>query len=88
MPQNHKLCIVVADGGHARFLLPASDNALHTFHEIKSSTVHKHDRDLVSDREGRSLERVTSAHHAFAPRHDPARNGEGPVRPRGRETDQ
>jgi len=71
MPQHHSLCFVIADGGHARFLRPAGDNALHTFEAIDSSDVHKRDQDLVSDREGRTFESRSSARHAFSPRNDP-----------------
>lgn len=71
MPQHHSLCIVIADGGHARFVRPAPDNALHTFEAVDSVTLHKHDRDLVSDRPGRSFESATSARHAYTPRTDP-----------------
>jgi protein required for attachment to host cells len=61
MPQHHKLCFVIADGGHARFVRPAADNALHTFEAVDSTDVHKRDQDLVSDREG----------PGYTPRHDP-----------------
>ncbi len=52
MPQHHKLCFVIADGGHARFVHPAGDNALHTIEAVDSTNVHKHTHDLVSDRSG------------------------------------
>ena len=71
MPQHHHLCIVIADGGHARLVRPAADNALHTFEAIDSTSVHKHDRDLVSDRPGRSFESGQTARHAYTPRSDP-----------------
>jgi protein required for attachment to host cells len=71
MPQRHRLCFVIADGGRARFLRPAPNNALHTFESVESDTIHKHDRDLVSDRPGRAFESATPARHAFTPRHDP-----------------
>src|SRR5579859_6848899 len=71
MPQHHSLCIVIADGGHARFVRPAPDNALHTFEAVDSATLHKHDRDLVSDRPGRSFESAAVARHAYTPRTDP-----------------
>ena len=61
----------MADGGHARFLRPASDFALHTFEALESSTVHKKDHDLVSDREGRAFESGSPGRSAFTPRHDP-----------------
>ena len=71
MPQKRKLCFVIAYGGHARFVRPAPDNALHTFEAIDSTTVHKKDQDLVSDRPGRSFESSSIARHAYAPRTDP-----------------
>jgi protein required for attachment to host cells len=71
MPKHRKLCFVVADGGHARFLRPAPDFALHTFEALDSSTVHKKDHDLVSDREGRSFESAGTGRSAYSPRHDP-----------------
>jgi protein required for attachment to host cells len=71
MPQHHSLCFVIADGGHARFVRPASDNALHTFDAVDSVTLHKRDHDLVSDRPGRSFESGAAARHAYTPRTDP-----------------
>ncbi len=71
MPQHHNLCFVIADGGHARFVRPASDNALHTFEAVDSTSVHKRDHDLVSDRPGRSFESGATARHAYTPRTDP-----------------
>jgi protein required for attachment to host cells len=71
MPKHHKLCFVVADGGHARFIRPAADNALHTFESVDSTNLHKRDRDLVSDRPGRAFESASPTRHAYAPKHDP-----------------
>ena len=71
MPQHHSLCFVIADGGHARFVRPASDNALHTVEAVDSATLHKRDHDLVSDRPGRSFESGSAARHAYSPRTDP-----------------
>jgi protein required for attachment to host cells len=71
MPQKRKLCFVIADGGHARFVRPATDNALHTFEAVDSATLHKKDHDLVSDRPGRSFESGSTGRHAYTPRTDP-----------------
>ena len=71
MPQHHKLCIVIADGGHARFVRPAEDNGLHAFEAADSATLHKHTSDLVSDRPGRSFESGSPTRHAFTSRTDP-----------------
>jgi protein required for attachment to host cells len=71
VPQHHRLCFVIADGGHARFVRPASDNALQTFEAVDSTDVHKRDQDLVSDRPGRAFESGTAGRHAYSQRHDP-----------------
>jgi protein required for attachment to host cells len=71
MAKHRKLCFVIADGGHARLLRPAADNALHTFETLESDSIHKRDQDLVSDRPGRAFESASVARHAFTPRHDP-----------------
>src|SRR5580700_7669351 len=71
MPQHHSLCFVIADGGHARFVRPAPDNALHTVEAVDSVTLHKRDHDLVSDRPGRAFESSAAARHAYTPRTDP-----------------
>lgn len=71
MAQQQKLCFVIADGGHARFVRPASDFSLHTFDAVDSEDVHKRDHDLVSDRSGRSHESDSASRHAYTPRHDP-----------------
>lgn len=71
MANHRKLCFVIADGGHARFLRPAVDNALHTFDALDAETVHQRDHDLVSDRPGRSFESATPGRHAFTSRTDP-----------------
>jgi protein required for attachment to host cells len=71
MPRQRKLCFVIADGGHARIVRPAADNALHTVEALDSATIHKKDHDLVSDRPGRSFESGSAARHAYEPRTDP-----------------
>ena len=71
MPLDRKLCVVVADGGHARFLHEAADHGLHTFEAMDSATVHKHTHELVSDRAGRAFESASPARHAFTARLDP-----------------
>ena len=71
MPRNQGICIVIADGGHARFVRPAEDNALHTIETVDSATVHKRTHDLVSGRQGRSFESASATRHAYTPRHDP-----------------
>jgi protein required for attachment to host cells len=71
MVQHHVPCFVIADGGHARFVWPAADNALHTRQAMDSATATKQDSDLVSDRQGRSFESATGVRHAYTPRTDP-----------------
>ncbi len=71
MPPHHNLCFVIADGGHARFIRPAADNAPHTFEEIDSDSVHERAHDLVSDRSGRAFESGSSTRHAYTARVDP-----------------
>ena len=71
MVQHHNQCFVIADGGHARFVRPASDNALHTLEAVDSTSVHKRTSDLGTDRPGRSFESASPTRHAMTPRHDP-----------------
>jgi protein required for attachment to host cells len=71
MVKHHSLCIVVADGGQARFIRPASDHALHTQETLESASIHQQSSDLKSDRPGRSFESGNPTRHALAPRSDP-----------------
>jgi protein required for attachment to host cells len=71
MVQHRIPCFLIADGGHARFVWPAADNALHTREALDSVSAHKQDSDLVTDRPGRSFESASSARHAYTPRTDP-----------------
>jgi protein required for attachment to host cells len=68
---HRKLCIVAADGEHARFITPAADNALHTTERLDSAAAGQRTSDLVSDRLGRSFESASPTRHAITPRHDP-----------------
>lgn len=71
MVQHRVPCFVIADGGHARFVYPATDNALHTRDSFDSTHVHRHSSDLGTDRPGRSFESASATRHAIEPRHDP-----------------
>jgi protein required for attachment to host cells len=71
MVQHRIPCFLIADGGHARFVWPAEDNALHTREALDSVSAHKQDSDLVSDRPGRSFESASATRHAYTPRTDP-----------------
>jgi ABC-type glutathione transport system ATPase component len=66
----HGLLIVIADGEHVRFVHPAADNALHTVSAIDSGQGHRRSSDIGSDRPGASYHSASTAHHAYAPRHD------------------
>ncbi|MDR3537294.1 MAG: host attachment protein [Acetobacteraceae bacterium] len=71
MVKHRSLCIVVADGGQARFVRPAADHALHTLETVEATSLHQQSSDLKSDRPGRSFESANPARHALAPRTDP-----------------
>ena len=62
--------IVIADGGHARFVRPQADNGLRTEEALDSAALHKQTRDLVSDRAGRAFDSSSPARHALAARSD------------------
>ena len=64
------LRIAIADGEHARFVQPDSNNVLRTLHAFDSASAHLRSRDIGSDRPGRAFESATSAHHAVTERHD------------------
>ena len=64
------LRIIVADGGHARFIEPDADNTLRTIGAVDSVSVHLRSRDIGSDRPGRSFESAASARHAVGPRQE------------------
>lgn len=71
MLAHRSLCIVVLDGGRARFVWQAPDHALHTREQLDSPTQHARTSDLVSDRPGRSFESASPTRHAIAARIDP-----------------
>ncbi|HET6195485.1 MAG TPA: host attachment protein [Acetobacteraceae bacterium] len=64
------LRIAVADGEHARFVEPDTDNTLRTVGSLDSVSAHLRSRDIGADRPGRAFESGTSAHHAVGQRHD------------------
>ena len=67
------LWIAIADGEHARFVQPDSNNAPRTLRAFDSTTAHLRSHDLGADRPGRSFESATSAHHAVGEKPDPHR---------------
>jgi len=71
MDRHAEICFVIADGGHARFVRTAADNALHTIEALDSATLHDKSHDLGTDRPGRTFESASSTRHAMTPRHDP-----------------
>jgi protein required for attachment to host cells len=71
MVQHHNLCFVIADGGQARLVKPAGDNALHTVERLESESLHKRSGDLISDKPGRAFESASPTRHAVEPRNDP-----------------
>lgn len=70
MQKHPTLWIVVADGEHARFVLPAPRRAFHTMRVLESTSAHMQSSDLGADRPTRSFESATSTHHAITPKHD------------------
>ena len=71
MTTNRGLCILIADGEHARFVAADPDNVLRTSRSFDSTSAHLASRDIGSDRPGRSFESATPSSHGVAPRHDP-----------------
>ncbi|MDP9195551.1 MAG: host attachment protein [Pseudomonadota bacterium] len=63
---------VVADGGHARFLLrPDAHSHLKPVGAMEAVHLHDPSRNLGRDRPGRTQESATMARHAIEPRTDP-----------------
>lgn len=71
MNENMRLCILIADGEHARLLRPDENNALQVANYFDSATAHRMAHDLVSDRLGRAFESARPGSHGIAARHDP-----------------
>jgi len=71
MNENMRLCILIADGEHARLLRPDDNNLLHVANYFDSATAHLMAHDLVSDRPGRTFESARPGSHGIVPRHDP-----------------
>ena len=64
------LCIVIADGEHARFVAPAPKKAFHTQKSLDSDTAHLKSSDLGTDRPPQSRDSATGIPHAIEPKHD------------------
>lgn len=71
MPHSRTWLFVLADGEHARFLRPDRHRALHQERAVDSAAAHKHSAELGADRPGATYHSGSTAHHSFAPRHDP-----------------
>ena len=71
MTHFRKLWIVIADGEHARILTPAGGGALREERALDSVSAHLRSSDLGSDQPGAAFHSDSTAHHSFAPRHDP-----------------
>ena len=62
---------VVADGGRARILQKReTEDMFDTLRELVSADIHRHTRELGTERPGRTHESANSAHHAVEPRQD------------------
>ena len=70
MPKRSNLMIVLADGEHARLVRRGADGVLRTDQKFDSIAAHKRSADLGTDAPGASFHSDSTAHHAFAPRHD------------------
>jgi len=66
-----RLWIMIADGEHARVVVPAPKLAFHTHHTLESSTAHLKTAELGRDRPPRTMESATGTRHAITPKHDP-----------------
>jgi protein required for attachment to host cells len=71
MTTNRGLCLLIADGEHARFVAADADNVLRTFRSFDSASAHLAAHDIGSDRPGRAYESGTTGSHGVVPRHDP-----------------
>lgn len=71
MVKHLKFWIVVADGEHARILVPREDGALLTQERVDSKTAHLRSSELGADAPGRVHESASATRHGVAPRTDP-----------------
>jgi protein required for attachment to host cells len=68
--------ILVADGEHARVVVPASQRQFHTISSLDSATAHQRSSDLGTGEPGRSYESANPTRHAIEPKTDPHRAAE------------
>jgi len=72
MPTYRHLWIAIADGAHARVVVPGErGGTFRTETSFDSTAAHLRSADIGSDRPGRSFESVGATRHAIEPRHDP-----------------
>jgi protein required for attachment to host cells len=72
MKKPDKLWVAVADGEHARIVVPHQGAArYHTLHDIDSFAAHRRAAEMGTDAPGRSFESASMARHAIEPRSDP-----------------
>ena len=65
--------ILVADGEHARVVVPTPQRQFRTINSLDSTMAHHRSADLGTDRPGRSFESASPLRHAIQPRTDPHR---------------
>jgi protein required for attachment to host cells len=71
-PKNPVVWVVVADGEHARVVIPtAVEGQFGTSIAFDSTTAHMRSRDLGTDHPGRVHESTSASRSAVSPRHDP-----------------
>ncbi len=72
MPTYRHLWIAIADGAHARIVVPGErGGTFRTETSFDSATAHQRSADLGTDRPGRAFESSSATRHAIEPRHDP-----------------
>jgi protein required for attachment to host cells len=65
--------ILIADGEHARVVVPAAGRQFRTISSLDSATAHRRSADLGTGEPGRSYESASPARHAIEPKSDPHR---------------
>lgn len=65
--------ILIADGEHARVVVPAARQQFRTISSLDSTTAHRRSADLGASEPGRSYESANPARHAIEPKTDPHR---------------
>ncbi len=68
-----KTWILLADGEHARVVVPTPQRQFRTINSIDSTAAHHRSSDLGTDRPGRSFESASPTRHAIEAKTDPHR---------------